>query len=206
MAGHNLRELAARQGVALPSEPLRAKGFIGQLVERLLGANGTARDFPDFPALGVELKTLPVDALGRPRESTFVCVLDLARIAELEWESSRVKRKLERVLCVPIESGRDLVFGERRVGLPLLWSPSEAQLLVLRADYEEIAGRIAQGQVDSIRGTLGQALQLRPKAAHSRMRTRVLDADGAPARSLPRGFYLRASFTHELLRAGLRLA
>jgi DNA mismatch repair protein MutH len=205
LAGYNLRELAAQHGVALPSEPLRAKGYIGQLVERTLGANGRNRDISDFPDLGVELKTLPVDAKGRPRESTFVCVLDLARVADLEWERSRVKRKLERVLFLPIESGPKLAFGDRRVGSALLWSPSEAQDHVLRADFEEIAGRIAQGQVDSIRGTVGQALQLRPKAAHSRIRTRVLDADGAPARSLPRGFYLRASFTHALLRAGLRL-
>ena len=202
LAGHNLRELAEQQGMPLPDEPRRAKGYIGQLVERALGANGTSRDVADFPALGIELKTVPVDVRGQPRESTFVCVLDLARVADLEWERSRVKQKLERVLFVPIESGPSLVFAERRIGMPLLWSPNEWQARVLRADYEEIAGRIASGDTDGIRGTVGQALQLRPKAAHSRMRTRVLDADGAPASSLPRGFYLRASFTHEVLRAG----
>ncbi len=201
LAGHNLRGLAARQGMPLPSEPRRAKGYIGQLVERALGANGTSRDVSDFPALGIELKTVPVDVHGQPRESTFVCVLDLARVAELEWERSRVKQKLERVLFVPIESGPSLVFGERRIGVPLLWSPTQEQSRVLRADYEEIAGRIASGDTEGIRGTVGQALQLRPKAAHARVRTRVLDADGAPTSSLPRGFYLRARFTHEVLRS-----
>lgn len=64
-----------------PVEPsgLHRKGKTGELVERALGAHGGSTATWDFPDLGVELKTIPVDArTAMPRESTFVCTVSLA--------------------------------------------------------------------------------------------------------------------------------
>jgi DNA mismatch repair protein MutH len=70
----------------------------------------------------------------------------------------------------------------------------------LRFDWEELAGIIGRGDVESITGHLGKYLQIRPKAAHSRARRRGIDVDGVTFSVLPRGFYLRSSFTAEILR------
>src|SRR5262249_39636744 len=80
LAGMTLGAIAEDHGVVAPSELLRAKGWAGQLLERALGASAASRAEPDFQRLGIELKTLPIDARGRPRESTFVCTIALSEI------------------------------------------------------------------------------------------------------------------------------
>ncbi|HEY6555766.1 MAG TPA: DNA mismatch repair endonuclease MutH [Polyangiaceae bacterium] len=200
LSGMSLGELARRFGVAVPEAQLRAKGWVGQLLERALGATAGSRAKPDFEALGIELKTLPVDGRGQPKESTFVCTVALTEIGQVEWEHSRVRRKLARVLWVPVEAAPALPLAQRRFGEPLLWSPDPEEEAELRFDWEELAGRIGVGELEAITGHFGKHLQLRPKAAHSRVRRRGLDEDGAYVEAPPRGFYLRPSFTHGLLR------
>jgi DNA mismatch repair protein MutH len=205
LSGLTLSELAARFSLAAPPDLRHAKGFVGALVERALGATAGSRAAPDFEALGIELKTLPVDASGRVLESTFVCTIPLVEIGEVEWASSRVRRKLSRVLWVPIEGERRIVVGARRIGEPLLWSlPPESEML-LRFDWEELAGIIGRGDVETITGHIGRCLQIRPKARDSSARRRGVDIDGARFQALPRGFYLRASFTSEILRQNYAL-
>lgn len=201
LSGRTLGELARQQGLAAPPDLRRAKGFVGELIERVLGASAGSRAQPDFEALGVELKTLPVDPTGKPLESTFVCSIPLTEIGEVEWASSRVRRKLSRVLWVPVEGMREKPVPERRIGEPLLWSLDPESEAALRFDWEELAGLIGRGDVESISGELGRCLQIRPKARDGSARRRGFDVDGAPFQALPRGFYLRASFTRAILRA-----
>jgi DNA mismatch repair protein MutH len=200
LAGWTIGDLAARLGVSLPSHGVRAKGLAGGLLERALGATAGSRSAPDFPELGVELKTIPLDGAGRPRESTFVCGARLRDLADTPWEASPVHAKLARVLFVPIEAGAALALGARRVGAARLWSPTPAQRAALRADWEELAGVIGRGDVEQLSGHLGHLLQIRPKAAHGRVRGSARDERGAPLRTLPRGFYLRASFTATIFK------
>ena len=69
----------------------------------------------------------------------------------------------------------------------------------LRFDWEELAGMIGTGDIERITGHFGRYLQVRPKAAHSRVRRRAVDEDGAPFDAMPKGFYLRTSFTARIL-------
>jgi DNA mismatch repair protein MutH len=199
LAGLRLAELAQRLGAPVPPDLRRAKGFVGGLVERVLGASAGSRALPDFPELGVELKTLPVDRAGVPVESTFVCTIPLTEIGQVEWRDSRVRRKLDTVLWLPVEGERHIPVGERRIGQALLYRLPPEDETVLRADWEELAGYIGRGDVESLTGHLGRYLQIRPKAAHSRARRVGFDVDGAPFAALPKGFYLRPSFTRALL-------
>jgi DNA mismatch repair protein MutH len=197
-------ELIARarslRGAAVDASGLHRKGKVGEQVERALGATGGSTATWDFPALGVELKTIPVDArTGVPSESTFVCAVSLAEADRAEWQSSWVRAKLSRVLWVPIVAGDD---GVRRVGEARLWSPTLEQESVLAADFDEILGRVGLGDVEGVTARLGRWLQLRPKAAHGRVRTLVPGADGELVSTVPRGFYLRARFTGAILRDG----
>ena len=202
LAGRTLGELAAQSGVQTPPDLRRAKGWVGSFLERLLGATASSKAAPDFEALGIEMKTLPVTEQGQPVESTFVCTIDLLAMGDLEWEHSRVWRKLERVLWVPVMGRRDIPVPERRVGTAFLWTPSSEQRDGLRFDWEELAGVIGSGEVEKL-----TYLQVRPKAANSRARRRGTDRDGTSYDALPRGFYLRPSFTSAILDAqfGLNL-
>jgi DNA mismatch repair protein MutH len=199
LAGRTLGQLAARFDMSVPRDTVHGKGFAGTLLERCLGATAGSRALPDFEAIGVELKTLPVDGRGHPLESTFVCTIPLIDVASVEWEQSRVRHKLARVLWFPILSERSIPLADRTVGTSLLWSPSVEQEADLRWDWEELAGLIALGHAEDVTGHLGRYLQVRHKARNSHARRLGFVADGVPAPVLPRGFYLRTQFTARLL-------
>ena len=199
LAGYSLGELAQLAGIPIPRDLKRDKGWIGILLEIWLGASAGSKPEQDFAALGVELKTIPIDSSGRPLETTFVCVAPLTGNSGVTWESSHVRHKLKRVLWVPVEGDRAIPLAERRVGAPLLWSPSEEEDRQLRMDWEELMDLIVLGQVERITARHGEVLQLRPKAANSKALTEAVGARGEPILTLPRGFYLKKNFTAALL-------
>jgi len=199
VAGLTLGELGARVGIEVPSESVRAKGIAGQILEKALGATAGPRAEPDFVALGIELKTIPLDATGKPKESTFVCSISLSAMADTEWEQSTVLKKLSKVLFVPVEAASETPLRDRRVGRAYLWSPTQRETALLRTDWERLAEMIAAGDVEQITGHLGEVLQVRPKAPHGRSRRRAPDEEGAVQWTMPRGFYLRPAFTETVL-------
>ena len=206
LAGRSLADVAAMLGLALPADLRRAKGWVGELLETALGAPGGSAPEPDFAALGVELKTVPVRADGRPRESTHVCTVPLHAAEGITWETSLVRRKLARVLWIPIETPGRGTPDTRRIGNAVLWSPTAAEDAVLCTDFDELMALVAAGTPERISGEMGTWLQIRPKAAHGHALTRTYDARGRPAATLPRGFYLRAAFTARILRAACAVA
>jgi DNA mismatch repair protein MutH len=195
LAGLTLDELGAQVGIEVPDEAVRAKGIAGQILEKALGATAGSRAEPDFIGLGIELKTIPLDATGKPKESTFVCSISLSAMADTEWEESTVLKKLSKVLFVPVEAASDTPLRDRRVGRAHLWAPTDDEKSLLRTDWERLAEMIAAGEVERITGHLGEVLQVRPKAPHGRSRRRAPDEEGAVQWTMPRGFYLRPSFT-----------
>ena len=196
LAGQPLCAIAAAHGVPVPDDLRRSKGWVGTLLERALGATGSSRAEPDFPALGIELKTIPVDPRGRPLESCFVASLDLGAV-DLRWDCSPVRKKLARVAWVAVEAAPRIPLSQRRLGAALFWSPSPAELQTLRGDYEDIVELLAEGlRVTAHRGTW---LQLRPKGRNAAALRWSIDAEGAETRTAPRAFYLRRSFTAALL-------
>ncbi|MCX8956889.1 DNA mismatch repair endonuclease MutH [Erwinia psidii] len=199
LAGFTLAELAQRAHIPVPRDLRRDKGWVGMLLERHLGATAGSKPEQDFVGIGVELKTIPVDALGRPLETTFVCVAPLTGNSGVVWQTSHVRHKLDRVLWVPVEGERSIPLAERRVGAPLLWSPNQEEEAQLRQDWEELMDMIVLGQVERITARHGEVLQIRPKAANSKALTEGIGENGQPVMTLPRGFYLKKTFTGPLL-------
>lgn len=199
LAGLTLSELGERVGIDVPDEGVRGKGVAGQILEKALGATAASRAEPDFVNLGIELKTIPLDAHGKPKESTFVASISLSAMADTDWEQSVVLKKLSKVLFVPVEAASQTPLRERRVGRAYLWQPNAHELAVLRTDWERLAEMIGRGDVEQITGHLGEVLQVRPKAASGSARRRAPDEEGAVQWTMPRGFYLRPSFTGAVL-------
>jgi DNA mismatch repair protein MutH len=155
LVGASTGEIAARVGVATDGEALRTKGTAGAVLERALGATGSGKEH-DFPDLGIELKTIPVDENQRPIESTYVCTLSLADADEQEWETSWVRAKLARVLFVPLVGADGLSWQERRVGTPLLWCATREQEAVLRADFDDVVGLVGIGRIEELTAHRGR--------------------------------------------------
>lgn len=199
LAGRPLAALADEVAATLPSHIGGKKGSVGQLIEWVLGADGRSHPRPDFGALGIELKTIPIGGKGDALESMFVCSVSFDEVAVSSWSTCRVRAKLQRVLLLPIESGSEIPLGSRRVGHPLLWSPSPAQEELIRQDWEDLADLIAHGYSDHITARRGRVLQLRPKAKDGRVRRKVSTIAGDEFLAHPRGFYLRRAFINSIL-------
>ncbi|HEX9297594.1 MAG TPA: DNA mismatch repair endonuclease MutH [Polyangiaceae bacterium] len=200
LSGRTIGDVAAALGVTPPEIGARGKGKIGSLIERALGAEAGSTPQPDFPRLGIELKTIPVDSAGSPRESTFVCTISLADADRAEWETSVARAKLSHVLFVPVVVDARLRSDDRKIGAPLFWRPSPEQEAVLRADFEEALGLVGTGQIEALTARTGRWLQVRPKARTGSVRTVSFGPEGEWIATVPRGFYLRASFTRALLQ------
>lgn len=200
LSGLTLLQIASDNKLEVPSSLLRNKGWIGNLLEIALGANAGSKPQQDFPDLNIELKTIPIDRYGKPLETTFVCVTPLVGINGLQWQHSNIANKLRKVLWVPILSEKNLAISERTIGYPFIWQPSQHENNLLKQDWEEIMDLIAMGDVEKISGKIGQVLQLRPKAANAKALTDAVGKDGQPIKTLPRGFYLKIPFTHQILK------
>jgi DNA mismatch repair protein MutH len=200
LAGRSLGELAAAAGCEVPADLRRNKGWVGQFVERLLGATGGGAALPDFPHLGIELKTPPIDQRRYPLESTHICTAPVQAVAALRWQQSWLRQKLARVLWQPVEGERTIPLADRRLATPFLWSPSAEDEAILRQDWDELGDFFVRGEAADLSARFGSALQIRPKAAHSRIVVATIDSEGERALINPRGFYLRPGFTHALLQ------
>ncbi len=201
LAGLTLEQLANKFNQPLPKNTTHAKGWMGQLLETSLGATATSKAEPDFQLINVELKTLPLTPSGKPKESTYVCTVPLTNLHEQEWSSCWLRRKLQRVLWLPLEADKRIPLAERHIGSAILWSPTEEQTMQLQQDWEELMELVSLGKLDQITSHMGHYLQIRPKGANAKALTTTLDEEGNTIQTLPRGFYLRPDFTQQIIQA-----
>ena len=200
IAGMTFGELAQQLQIPVPPNLKRDKGWVGILIEMALGASAGSKAEQDFAHLGIELKTIPINAQGFPLETTFVSLAPLIQNSGVNWQNSHVRHKLSKVLWLPIEGERQIPLAERHIGAPILWQPSPQQEARLRQDWEELMDYIVLGKLDQITARLGDVLQLRPKGANSKALTKGIGKNGEIIDTLPLGFYLRKAFTHEILQ------
>ncbi|NNI76568.1 DNA mismatch repair endonuclease MutH [Pasteurella multocida] len=200
IAGLRFADLAQSLHMPVPPDLKRDKGWVGMLIETALGATAGSKAEQDFAHLGIELKTLPINAQGMPLETTFVSLAPLTQNVGVSWENSHVRHKLSKALWILVEGERQIPLSERRVGQPILWQPSAQQELRLKRDWEELMEYISLGKLEQINATLGEVLQLRPKGANSKALTRGIGKHGEMIDTLPLGFYLRKTFTAEILQ------
>ncbi|WP_118790814.1 DNA mismatch repair endonuclease MutH [Haemophilus haemolyticus] len=203
IAGLTFGELANELHIPVPIDLKRDKGWVGMLLERALGATAGSKAEQDFSHLGVELKTLPINAEGYPLETTFVSLAPLVQNSGVKWENSHVRHKLSCVLWMPIEGSRHIPLRERHIGAPILWKPTAEQERQLKQDWEELMDLIVLGKLDQITARIGEVMQLRPKGANSRAVTKGIGKNGEIIDTLPLGFYLRKEFTAQILKAFL---
>ncbi|WP_423202740.1 DNA mismatch repair endonuclease MutH [Legionella yabuuchiae] len=197
--GMTLAQLAYELNLRIPCSPSTRKGWTGQAVELALGANAGTLATPDFTELGIELKTLPLNHQGNPAESTFITSISLLTIHQESWITSQCYAKLKRILWLPIESDKSILFHQRRIGKAMLWSPNPDQEQILSSDWNELSWMIVSGQLEEIHAGMGEYLQIRPKAANNKSLCYGYDKEGNKIQTLPRGFYLRSKFTASIL-------
>ncbi len=204
IAGKTIGHLAEELKLRVPNNLLQAKGWIGQLLEAALGASATSKAIVDFPELGVELKTIPISSGGKPLESTYVCTVQTNANA-YQWRDSWVYQKLRHVLWVPFVADDNLPIPQRIIVQPFLWQMDPAMENILRTDWEELMDLLMLGEGKKLSAKFGTFLHIRPKAANNRILVDYLEHDGNHTKIVPKGFYLRTSFTQRLLATYITL-
>ena len=199
IAGLNLAELADIANIKMAKNLLTNKGWVGQLIEWHLGATAGSKPEQDFKHLGIELKTIPIDQNGKVLETTFVCSTPLMNTTQLNWENSNICNKLSKVLWVPVQGERNIPLAERVVGSGFLWQADHSQEQLLKNDWNELMEKIALGHIESISAKDGQVVQLRPKAANGKCLTDAFGENGEIIKVRPRGFYLKKTFTQQII-------
>lgn len=200
IAGMTFMQLSLHLDIIIPEKEQHRKGWVGQAVELGLGAYAGNQSLPDFYQLGIELKTLPMNQLGNPAESTYVTAIPLLTVHQQTWPSSQCYQKLRRVLWVPVEGDPNIPFLHRRIGQGFIWSPTAEQLNILAADWYYLTTQISIGQLETLDASVGDYLQVRPKAANGKALCLYFDAEGNKVQTLPRGFYLRSRFTQTICK------
>ncbi|EIJ67847.1 DNA mismatch repair endonuclease MutH [Pasteurella bettyae] len=200
IAGLSFGELAEELNIIVPPDLKRDKGWVGQLIETALGAKAGSKPEQDFAHLGIELKTIPINSQGYPLETTFVSLAPLIQTAGVNWQNSHLRYKLSQVLWIPIQGERNIPLASRLIGSPILWQPNAEQEAQLQQDWEELMDYIVLGKVHLISAKIGKVLQLRPKGANSRAKTKGIGPRGEVIDTLPLGFYLRKEFTATILQ------
>ncbi len=202
LLGKTLGQVSVELGWVAPADLRRHKGWVGALLEAALGADAGNKAQPDFTQLAIELKTLPINRQGFPKESTYVCTVSMQQSGELNWHQSWLRRKLRHVLWVPIEADADIPLAQRYIGQAILWRPSLEQETILQRDWESLMDRVVLGEQAEITAKEGDYLQIRPKAANSHIVATGISEHGLKEKINPKGFYLRTSFTQQLLQQG----
>lgn len=195
--GRKLDELSLLAQVPLPSN-LSGKGFVGQICEVYLGAHAGNLPLPDFIDLNIELKTLPINNKWMPEESTYLCMVDLNPQRFISFEQSTLYHKLKHILFVLVLSPKDTLIKDKRIVGYFFYTPSNSELEAFKADYNEFNELIMNGKVNDINGSLGNLLQMRPKASSGKSILSTHDADNNLIYTRPKGYYLRRFFTTKL--------
>lgn len=201
LSGLSIAAIAQHLSIPTPQQDTltHAKGWIGQLIERALGATSSSHAVHDFPQLAVELKTIPVNCDHKPLESTYVCTVHSNEAAK-NWRDSWVYNKLKTVLWVPIVvTSTQAALHDRIVQAPILWHMDPASEQILRNDWEELMEMVQLGSATKIQAKFGTALHIRPKAANNKSLIDYIDLEGLATKIVPKGFYLRSAFTHKIL-------
>ena len=103
------------------------------------------------------------------------------------------------MLWLPVEGDKRIDFLHRRIGRGILWSPSVKDEEILAKDWLEYVLMMSTGRLHEIDASMGEYLQVRPKAANGKSLCYGFDEAGDKALTLPRGFYLRSRFTNTVL-------
>lgn len=202
ITGKTIGQVASELELEPPDTLLQTKGWLGQLLEAYLGATASSKAMPDFPNLGVELKTIPVTDQFKPLESTYVCTVQTN--AEItNWRESWVYRKLRTVLWAPVVGAKNTAISARIFATPILWNMDPETEQVLQRDWEELMEMLELGYAKNLSAKYGTFLHIRPKAANSKVLIQYLDMDGNNIKIVPKGFYLRPAFTQLILNRSL---
>jgi DNA mismatch repair protein MutH len=196
--GHSLRDFV---GNLSKSVRRGGKGAFGQLIEEhYFGYSPNSHKGPDFPEAGVELKTAPLKRVRRgelrAKERLVLSIInfiDLAEERDFDDSSFWHKNRLLLLMFYIWMAGQDAL--DYQMYLSRLWSFPEADLKIIRDDWEKIVMKVREQRAHELSERDTLYLAACTKGADSRQLK--LQSEGPPAKQ--RAFSLKASYVNTII-------
>jgi len=180
------------------------KGNIGNIIESHgFGIKNNNDSRPDFEALGIELKVLPMKRLGdrslTVKERTKICLINYKKLIEEKWDSSHARHKLYRILFVFYEYDNRSPMQSKILD-NLLYKLEINEEPLIRSDWERTKKLVADGYAHTLSESQNRVL------AASRSGAGKLSEDQWPEQpnkthsrtARQRSFSLKPSYTKTL--------
>ena len=134
----------------------KRKGGLGDLIEeRYFHYECNCDSRPDFPDAGVELKVTPYrenkDGTLSAKERLIITMIDYFKVVEEPFESSHLWNKARLILLIYYlyrETIPDRL--DYQIKFAQLFSPPEADLRIIKQDYEKIISKIKAGKAHEL--------------------------------------------------------
>ena len=183
------------------------KGKLGQAIEYCyFEYEPNSAQEPDFPEVGLELKTNPVkrkkDKTLSAKERLVLTMIDYCALVDETWESSTVRSKMDDMLLNTVlhEPDKDEVDYEFEfVGTPMI--PLE-DMAVIRDDWETIVAKVKAGLAHEISGGDTNYLEACTKGASAKTVRRQPYSD---IMAKQRAFALKSSYMTSFYDKNIRL-
>lgn len=167
--GSTSRALAVAIGAAEFNSSAIATGKtgVGALVEEFFGKPPDNLSQPDFPELGIEMKTLPMKMSGASwtvKEPTSITQIDYFRLLDEAWPDASVREKISHILWVPYEHNTyDKRLAQFRRAF--LWQPPETDWPLFGVDYDRVRAEVDAGRAHLLSESMCRFLAPRRKGA-----------------------------------------
>ncbi|WMY97698.1 MAG: MutH/Sau3AI family endonuclease [Arsenophonus sp.] len=197
--GLSLGDLAKRLKIPIPYNLKKKKGWIGQLFDNFFGVNLIHQSNIDFPHLGIELKTIPINRYGKPSQNTFVCSLSYINSNNFNWFQSYIRYKLSHVLWILIEEDKKIPLKERKIINSFLWKPSKKEENCIQKDWEILMDIIVFGRLEQLNSYYSKILEIKVKSFYKKNQTMSINQNGFIFKNSPIAFYLKKDFTKTII-------
>lgn len=153
LSGKTLAEAADLSGYV---ENLSNKGHLGTMVEKYYFRHTPPNDHePDFSDAGVELKTTGVvKSKGggyKAKERLVLTLINYVSLVDEEWDESSFLHKCRLMLLLfYLYEKEKPVYNRKFVYEPILWDFPEADLAIIKKDWETIRDKIRTGKAHEL--------------------------------------------------------
>lgn len=193
LEGHTLRESCDVDACGLKKGN---KGGLGQAVEYYYFKYEPNSDQePDFPEVGMELKTTPIKRNKNKsisaKERLVLTMIDYFKVVDETWETSTCLEKMRDILLISYlhEPKKNVFDYEIEYARPQDF-PAE-DMTVIQDDWETIVEKVRQGKAHELSGGDTHYLEACTKSANSSIRRSQPFSD---ILAKPRAFALKSSY------------
>jgi DNA mismatch repair protein MutH len=149
------KSISEKFKVGEPNQKYEAKGYFGQLVERIyFGIENNSRPEPDFLDVGMELKTSPLKMNGKNRflskERLVLGIINYPDLPNQEFESSDFWRKNSSLLLIFYLYEKEKIPFDFIIKIVGEWGFASDDFEIIKKDWLHIKNMVNEGRAHEL--------------------------------------------------------